>query len=147
MDDLPMGTDERQIAKPVSEGEKKLLAAMEGVCARVDSLTSALLAQGQEIARLNRALSTVRVSRTQEIALQEAIRTRAKELTRLEGMPQGCEKRIGAAIRTTLREILGARAAGDVQACQFDQAMRLAQEWRMPGVLRRIRKAAEEKEA
>ena len=73
--------------------------AMRGEIAQV---MSAVLAQQAEIAKLNRALSTVRVSRSQELALAEAIRLRSRELAREEAMP-GAQKRIAAAIRTTLR--------------------------------------------
>ena len=113
--------------------------AMRGEIAQV---MSAVLAQQAEIAKLNRALSTVRVSRSQELALAEAIRLRSRELAREEAMP-GAQKRIAAAIRTTLREATGARAIGDMQAGQFDEAMDIINGWRMPGALRRIRKAME----
>lgn len=124
--------------------QQLMLQGMAAMMEQVGQLTDAVLAQGQELARLNRALSTVRVSRSQELALQDAIRARAKELARLEAMPAGSEKRISAAIRTTLREITGARAVGDIQASQFDRAMEMVSGWRLNGQLRKIRRAMEE---
>lgn len=129
------------------KAQQLMLQGMAAMMEQMNQLTDAMLAQGQELARLNRALSTVRVSRTQELALQEAIRARARELARLEAMPAGSEKRIASAIRTTLREVTGARAAGDVQACQFDKALELVSGWRLLGVLRRIRRAMEDGQA
>ena len=101
-------------------------------------MQTAMLAQAAEIAKLNRALDSVRVSRTQELALQEAIRARARAISREAVVYGGQEKRIANAIRTTLREVTGARAMGDVQAGQFDRCMQMIGEWHMAGALRRI---------
>ena len=88
----------------------------------------------------------MRVTRTQEAALCAAIRARAKLLAAREGL-RGAENSIAAAIRATLRETTGARAMGDVQASQYEAAMRVIASWDMAGALRRIRKAREEKKA
>lgn len=104
-------------------------------------IMSLLIGQQQEIARLNAALATVRISRGQELALNQAIRARTLELARTENLP-GCEKRIAGAIRTTLRETTGTRAAGDLAASQFDGAMEMIGAWHMTGALRKIRREA-----
>ena len=105
------------------------------------ALMSALLAQQSELAKLTAALATVRISRTQEIAMQAAVKSRAAMLARMEGLT-GCERRIAGAIRTTLREATGARAIGDLQAGQYDRAMEMIASWYMSGALRRIRREA-----
>lgn len=104
-------------------------------------LMSVLLAQQSELSRLAGALATVRISRTQEIALGSAIKARASLLARAENLP-GCERRIAGAIRTTIRETTGARAIGDLQAGQYDRTMDMVNAWYMSGALRRIRREA-----
>lgn len=106
-------------------------------------IVAALLAQQQEIGRLSAALATVRISRTQELAIKEAISARARQLERDESLPAGSARRIAAAMRKTLRETTGARAIGDIQSAQFDKAMEMATTWRMTGALRRIRREME----
>ena len=113
---------------------------IEQLCKGQAQIVSMLLAQQAELSRLTRALSTVRVSRAQELALGAAIRRRAAQLADAEGLPRDAGKRIAAAIRTTLREATGARATGDLQAAQFDRAMEIVTAWRMEGALRRIRR-------
>ena len=132
---------------------KALAGRIDGVDAQLRALCDgqarvmqAVLAQQAEIARLNRALAMMRVTRTQEAALCAAIRARAKLLAAREGL-RGAENSIAAAIRATLRETTGARAMGDVQASQYEAAMRVIASWDMAGALRRIRKAREEKKA
>lgn len=132
---------------------KALAGRIDGVDAQLRALCDgqarvmqAVLAQQAEIARLNRALAMMRVTRTQEAALCAAIRARAKLLAAREGL-RGAENSIAAAIRATLRETTGARAMGDVQASQYEAAMRVIAGWDMAGALRRIRKAREEKKA
>lgn len=110
----------------------------------IQQVLSILIAQQTQIADLQKSLSTVRVSRTQELALNEAIRKRARFLADAQGMQKGGERRIASAIRTTLREVTGARAAGDVQASQFERAVNLVENWYMEGALRRIRRATAE---
>lgn len=118
-------------------------ARIEQLCEGQARIVSMLLAQQAELSRLTQALSTMRVSRTQERSLGEAVRRRAAQLAAQEGMPKTAGKRIAAAIRVTLREATGARAMGDLQAAQFDRAMAIIGTWRMEGALRRIRREAE----
>ena len=128
------GVPARELATP-----EKLDMQMQQMMAMQQQILSALLSQQQEISRLSAALSTVRISRTQEIAMKEAISARAAMLARTEGF-SGMERRIAGAIRTTLRETTGARAIGDLQASQFDRAMEMVGSWYMSGALRRIRR-------
>ena len=121
---------------PPTAGDARIAQLCEGQ-ARIVSM---LLAQQAELSRLTQALSTMRVSRTQERSLGEAVRRRAAQLATQEGLPRAAGKRIAAAIRTTLRETTGARATGDLQAAQFDRAMEIVSTWRMEGALRRIRR-------
>lgn len=118
---------------------ERMSIQMEQLLSAQQQMMSVLLAQQQELARLSAALSTVRISRTQEIAMKEAIAARAALLARTEGLP-GCERRIAGAIRTTLRETTGARAIGDLQSSQFERAMDMVTSWHMSGALRRIRR-------
>lgn len=120
---------------------EKLGVQMQQLMDMQGRIMSALLAQQQEISKLTQALATVRISRTQEIAMKEAITARSSQLAREENM-SGCERRIAGAIRKTLRETTGARAIGDLQSSQFDRAMDMVNAWRMSGALRRIRREA-----
>lgn len=115
-------------------------ARIEQLCEGQARIVSMLLAQQAELSRLTQALSTMRVSRTQERSLCEAVRRRAAQLAAQEGLPKTAGKRIAAAIRTTLREATGARAMGDLQAAQFERAMTIIGTWRMEGALRRIKR-------
>lgn len=133
MDGVPSG----ELATPA-----KLDRQMQQMMDMQQRIMSALLAQQQEISKLTAALATVRISRTQELAMKEAITARAAWLTKTEDMP-GCERRIASAIRKTLRETTGARAIGDLQAAQFDRAMEMVGTWRMAGALRKIRREAQ----
>jgi len=132
------GTPKGELMTP-----EKLGAQMQQMMGMQQQIMSALLAQQQEISKLTAALATVRISRTQEIAMKEAISARAAQLAREEELP-GCERRIAGAIRRTLRETTGARAIGDLQSSQFDRAMDMVSAWRMSGALRRIRREAEQ---
>lgn len=134
VDGVPAG----ELATP-----EKLDRQMQQLMDMQQRIMSALLAQQQEISKLTAALATVRISRTQELAMKEAITARAAWLTRTEDMP-GCERRIASAIRKTLRETTGARAIGDLQAAQFDRAMEMVGTWRMAGALRKIRREAQQ---
>lgn len=127
-------------AREEQEQETRMSAQMQALCDGQARIVSMLLSQQAEIARLAKALSTVRITRTQELAIQSAIRRRAAELATAEGMPKAAAKRIASAIRVTLREATGVRAVGDLQAAQFERAMDIATAWRMEGALRRIRK-------
>lgn len=123
-------------AQTPAQGDARIAQLCEGQ-ARIVSM---LLAQQAELSRLTKALATVRVSRTQELAIGEAVRRRAAQLAAQEGMPKAAGKRIAAAIRVTLREATGARATGDMQAAQFERAMEIVSTWKMEGALRRIRR-------
>lgn len=127
-------------AREEQEQETRMLSQMQALCDGQARIVSMLLSQQAEIARLAKALSTVRITRTQELAIQSAIRRRAAELATAEGMPKAAAKRIASAIRVTLREATGVRAVGDLQAAQFERAMDIATAWRMEGALRRIRR-------
>ena len=118
---------------------EKLDRQMQQLMGMQQQIMSALLAQQQEISKLTAALATVRISRTQELAMKEAIMARAAWLARTEDMPSS-ERRIAGAIRKTLRETTGARAIGDLQAAQFDRAMEMVAGWKMTGALRKIRR-------
>ena len=122
---------------------EEVRSELEKMRRSIAQLTSAIIAQQTELEKLNRVLSTVRLTRTQETAIKEAVRARSRLLVRAEGLSPASEQRVAAAIRTTLRETTGARAMGDIQGCQFDRAMELVQGWRMAGALRRIRKETE----
>lgn len=118
-------------------------ARMERVEQAVMQMREMMLAMTEEVARLNRALALMRVSRTQEAALCEAVRARARALCREEGLSPGAERKMAAAIRTTVREVTGARAMGDVQAQQYEKTLQLIDTWRMAGAIRRIRREEE----
>lgn len=124
--------------------EREMLTQLQALREDMARMTSAILAQQSELAKLNAALSLVRVSRTQELAIGEAIRARAKEIARMEMLPDGAERRIASAIRATIRETTGARAIGDIQASRYEKVMALIGTWRMAGALRRIRKSMED---
>ena len=130
VDGVPAG----ELATP-----EKLDRQMQQLMGMQQQIMSALLAQQQEISKLTAALATVRISRTQELAMREAITARAAWLSRTEDMPSS-ERRIAGAIRKTLRETTGVRAIGDLQAAQFDRAMEMVAGWTMTGALRKIRR-------
>ena len=136
------GTLTVQETQPPVPGDARIAQLCEGQ-ARIVSM---LLAQQAELSRLTQALATMRVSRTQELAIGEAVRRRAAQLAAQEGLPRAAGKRIAAAIRTTLREATGARAMGDIQAAQFERAMTIIGSWRMEGALRRIKREVSDDE-
>ena len=103
--------------------------------AMLAEIRAAILMQSQEIERLNRALSSMRVSRGQESA---TIRARAADLAAQNGLT-GAEKAIAAEIRKSVREAIGCRAMGDVEAAAFDRVMDMIEGWMQRGALRRIR--------
>ena len=94
VDGVPAG----ELATP-----EKLDRQMQQLMGMQQQIMSALLAQQQEISKLTAALATVRISRTQELAMREAITARAAWLSRTEDMPSS-ERRIVGAICKTLRE-------------------------------------------
>ena len=116
---------------------KKEIAGLRGDVQRV---LSVLISQQAQIEKLNQALATVRISRTQEMALKEAVKSRARQVAALENMGKGAERRIAGAIRVTIRETTGARAIGDLAAGQYDRTLLMVGNWYMAGALRRIRR-------
>lgn len=132
-----MREDGGELMRPVDPVREELRVIRDGQA----QLMSVLLAQQSELAKLSAALSTVRISRTQEIAMKEAINARAAMLARTERL-EGCERKIAGAIRTTIRETTGARAIGDLQSSQYARTMDMVATWHMSGALRRIRREA-----
>ena len=114
--------------------------------AMLAEIRAAILMQSQEIERLNRALSSMRVSRGQESAINAAIRARAADLAAQNGLV-GAEKAIAAEIRKSVREATGCRAMGDVEAAASDRVMDMIEGWMQRGALRRIRQEKEAKNA
>lgn len=128
--------------QPVPAGMTEVAAAISQQGAMLAEIRAALLVQGQEIARLNRALSAMRVSRGQEAAINAAIRARAQALCAQEGIPGG-ERLLAAEIRRSVREATGCRAAGDIQASQYDAVIAMIDGWMQRGAVRRARRATE----
>lgn len=126
---------ERAIALPdkVAEDVARLVRGQQ-------QMMSVLLAQQAQIERLNAALLTVRVSRSQEAAIREAIRARSAAICDQYALPRGAARRVAGAIRVTLREATGARAVGDLAQAQFERAMEIVCSWEMAGAIRRIRR-------
>lgn len=102
--------------------------------ARIEAIILQMQAQ---IEQLTRAQGETRVTRTQEAALRGAIRQRAREIAQRESIPA---RAVSAAIRTTLREVTGRRAVGDIPQAQFSQALGCARTWDMAGAIRRIKR-------
>ena len=115
---------------------------------KIDSLAALVMAQNAVLERVAGVLAAQTVNRTQERAIKAAIGRRAKELCRREGLePRDWtrptpERMMAEAIRHTLRELTGARAAGDIPQRMYDAALRHVTEWDYPGAIRRIRKEA-----
>lgn len=107
------------------------------VSQKIDDLTALVLAMQSELAALRQERAAVRVSRAQEAAIRRAVHSRAAELAEREGLPG---RAVAAAILTTIREVTGCRAVGDVPQGRYDAAIRAATTWDMAGVLRRMRR-------
>ena len=122
--------------------------AFEALSERVDSLAALVMAQNAVLERVAGILAAQTVNRTQERAIKSAIGRRAKELCRREGLEPrdwtrpAPERMMAEAIRHTLRELTGVRAAGDIPQRMYDAALRHVTEWDYPGAIRRIRKEA-----
>lgn len=139
----------RLTPSPGGEGYGEALAAADEVrilTEKVDSLAALVMAQNAVLERVAGILEAQTVTRTQERALKSAIRERAKEICEREGLKiidwtrPAPERMMAEAIRKTLRELTGARAAADIPARMFDGALRHVNEWDYPGAIRRIRK-------
>lgn len=146
VDGKPVERETATVAMPEPQPPMYGDARIEQLCEGQARIVSMLLAQQAELSRLTQALATMRVSRTQERSLNEAVRRRAAQLATQEGLPRAADKRIAAAIRVTLREATGARAMGDIQAAQFERAMSIIGTWRMEGALRRIKREVSARE-
>lgn len=134
---IPQGPQGVQLLDPALQKE---FAGLRGDMQRILTI---LVAQQGQIEKLNQALATVRISRTQEMALKDAIKRRAKQVAERENMGNGAERRIAGAIRVTIRETTGARAIGDLAAGQYDRTLLMVGDWYMAGALRRIRREME----
>jgi len=121
---------------------------------RVDSLAALVMAQNAVLERVAGILEAQTVSRTQERAIKAATAKRALELCRREGLKgrwvddafgkywYNPERHMAEAIRKTLRELTGVRAAADIPARMYDAAMNHINTWDYPGAIRRIRREA-----
>lgn len=122
--------------------------ALETLSERVDSLAALVMAQNAVLERVAGILEAQTVTRTQERALKAAIWRRAREICAREGIApryftdKDTVRMMAEAIRKTLRELTGVRAAGDIPARMYDAAMRHVTEWDYPGAIRRVRKEA-----
>lgn len=125
------------------ERVREMRTDMQALLQGQRQMMSVLIAQQAQIEKLNQALLTVRISRSQEAAMKDAIRARARQLAAQEDMGKGAERRIAGAIRATIRETTGARAIGDLAAGQFDRTLQMVLGWHMTGALRRIRREME----
>lgn len=134
---IPQGPQGVQLLDPALQKE---FAGLRGDMQRILTI---LIAQQGQIEKLNQALATVRISRTQEMALKDAIKRRAKQVAERENMGKDAERRIAGAIRVTIRETTGARAIGDLAAGQYDRTLLMVGDWYMAGALRRIRREME----
>lgn len=142
--------DALPMASPSGEAGAALAATDEVriLTQKVDALAALVMAQNAVLERVAGILAAQTVNRTQERAIKSAIGRRAKELCRREGLePRDWtrptpERMMAEAIRHTLRELTGARAAGDIPQRMYDAAMRHVSEWDYPGAIRRIRKEA-----
>ena len=134
---VPQELQGKQLLDPAVQKE---FAGLRGDMQRILTI---LIAQQGQIEKLNQALATVRISRTQEMALKDAIRRRAKQVAEREDMGKGAERRIAGAIRVTIRETTGARAIGDLAAGQYDRTLLMVGDWYMAGALRRIHREME----
>ena len=142
-----MASSEMMVPARDSQGVQLLDPALQkefaGLRGDMQRILTILVAQQGQIEKLNQALATVRISRTQEMALKDAIKRRAKQVAERENMGNGAERRIAGAIRVTIRETTGARAIGDLAAGQYDRTLLMVGDWYMAGALRRIRREME----
>ena len=103
----------------------------------VAELRALILSQNALLEQIARQQAQARMTRSQEAALRRTVRMRAEELAERERLPR---RAISGAILSTLRQLTGCRALGDVPAAKIEQAMRCASGWDMPGALRKIRR-------
>lgn len=106
----------------------------------VADLRAMLVAQNSLLEQVAQALSTTRVSRSQERTLRDAVHERAGYLREREGLPAAAGRMLSAAILGTLRQLTGCRALGDVPAVKYDQCLEAVRAWDMTGAIRKIRR-------
>lgn len=109
----------------------------------VADLRAMLVAQNSLLEQVAQALSTTRVSRSQERTLRDAVHERAGYLREREGLPAAAGRMLSAAILGTLRQLTGCRALGDVPAVKYDQCLEAVRAWDMTGAIRKIRRRCE----
>ena len=133
---LSLVVDKESIVQTVRAKDLALAKLQEEVL----GIREMLLVQNCLLEQLVAQQAKIRVTREEEATLRRAIRERSRELADREGLSAKGAGRIAAAIRSTLRDLAGCRALGDVPSAKFDQALRLVRAWDMPGALRRIRR-------
>ena len=144
MPEQGMVTVPRMQHRPVALAERD--PQIEELSGRVESLAALVMAQNAVLERVAGILAAHTVTRSQERAIKMAITSRAKELCAREGLEvrdwtrPTPERMMAEAIRRTLRELTGARAAGDIPQRMFDAALSHIRTWDYPGAIRKVRK-------
>lgn len=140
-------TETSLAALPLPLGEVSALALTERAANEVRTLRqevadlrAMLVAQNSLLEQVAQALSTTRVSRSQERTLRDAVHERAGYLREREGLPAAAGRMLSAAILGTLRQLTGCRALGDVPAVKYDQCLEAVRAWDMTGAIRKIRR-------
>ena len=121
--------------------ESQALPALLEQGAAIKRIETIMLQMQAQIEQLSRAQAERRVTRTQEAALRRAVRERAEEICRQEGLPDSCRRLCQEAIRSTVREVTGCRAIGDIPDGMYAQALSVIRSWYMTGAVRRWRRA------
>ena len=130
----------RQDAAPSAYDGGQALPALLEQGEAIKRIETIMLQMQAQIEQLSRAQSERRVTRTQEAALRRAVRERAEEICRQEGLPDSCRRLCQEAIRSTVREVTGCRAIGDIPDGMYAQALSVIQSWYMTGAVRRWRR-------
>ena len=131
---------------PKNDGIREVNTQIETLAEKVDSLAALVMAQNAVLERVAGILAAQTVTRAQERAVKAAITARAKTLAAREGLAAidwtrpTPERMLAEAIRRTLRELTGARAAGDIPQRMFDAAMEHIRTWDYPGAIRKVRR-------
>ena len=132
---LPLG----EVSAPALT-ERALPEEVHTLRQEVADLRAMLVAQNSLLEQVAQALSTTRVSRSQERTLRDAVHERAGYLREREGLPAAAGRMLSAAILGTLRQLTGCRALGDVPAVKYDQCLEAVRAWDMTGAIRKIRR-------
>lgn len=135
---LPLG----EVSTPALT-ERALPEEVRTLRQEVADLRAMLVAQNSLLEQVAQALSTTRVSRSQERTLRDAVHERAGYLREREGLPAAAGRMLSAAILGTLRQLTGCRALGDVPAVKYDQCLEAVRAWDMTGAIRKIRRRCE----